>query len=78
MNWSKYTAPDGAPIVGTAETLTATSTIFGIKPDGTPEYDGSTEINWDDQKTVRRDGKIIFEDDKGREWTFDQLVKVED
>ena len=77
LNVDRYFAPDGAPIVGTAETVKATALITGIKPNGEPEYDGSVEVDWDSSTTVLREGKKVFLDDRDREWTFDQLVKVE-
>lgn len=72
-----YLSPTGHEILGTLERLTGRAEIMGIDPTGEPQYQGSTEIFYDDQETVMRDGKIVFLDAQGGEWTFDQLV-VED
>lgn len=72
---AEFTSPTGSPIIGTLERLTARAEIIGIDPStGVPEYAGGTEIFYDDQTTVKRDGKIVFLDADGEEWTFDQLV----
>jgi hypothetical protein len=42
------------------------------------QYTGETEMFWDDQETIERDGKVIFVDEQGEEWTFDELVLAED
>lgn len=73
-----YRAPNGSPIVGTAETVLATAWISGIDDEGFPEYSGSSEIHWDTQETNTRGGKLLFVDDSGEEWTFDQLEKIDD
>lgn len=77
MSWDSYTAPDGAPIIGTLETIKAVSRIVGIKSNGEPEYEGTTDIDWDSQRTDLVLGEIVFVDEKNRPWFFDQLVKVE-
>ncbi|MGO7308821.1 hypothetical protein ACCS91_33740 [Rhizobium ruizarguesonis] len=75
-----YRSPNGHEIIGTAEIILATAPISGINADGTPIYTSwaSTEVDWDTQETVKRDGKILFVDEEGDEWTFDQLVPEED
>jgi hypothetical protein len=77
---TKYQAPNGEAIVGTLELIRATCPIDGIAADGTPAYTAwaETEVNWDSQKTVTRNGKIIFLDESRNEWTFDQLTPIED
>ncbi len=73
----KYQAPTGSPICGSAEFVLVTASIAGIKPDGTPEYDGArSEVHWDTQKQVMRDDKPLFVDENGEEWTFDQLTVI--
>lgn len=72
---ANYLSPNGSPIIGTLEHLTGRAELDGIDPEtGEPEYSGGTEIFYDDQRTAERDGKIIFLDEGGEEWTFDQLV----
>lgn len=73
-----YRAPNGQLIQGTLEQIPGVALISGIGDEGEPEYDGETKVWWDDQKTLTRDGKTIFVDDEGFEWTFDQLTKVEE
>lgn len=73
----QYLSPTGSPIVGTLERITGRADIQGIHDDGTPEYAGNTEIFWDDQATVMRDGKLVFLDFDGGEWTFDELTPGE-
>ena len=69
-----YVSPTGSPILGTLEHLTGRAEISGIFPTGEPEYEGSTEVFWDDQRSVLRNDKLVYLDEDGREWTFDQLV----
>ena len=70
-----FISPTGSPIVGTLETITGRANICGIDPaTGNPEHDGGTEIFWDDQATVMRDGKTVFLDEDGGEWTFEELT----
>lgn len=72
----QYQSPHGSPIVGTSDTVPVTAFIHGISYDGKPDYQGSSEVYWDDQKTRTRGGKILFIDEAGDEWTFDQLTEV--
>lgn len=74
-----YLSPKGSPIIGTLEKLLGRAEISNIDPaTGTPEYSGSTEVFWDDQETVYRDDKIVYLDEAGEEWTFDQLTRVKE
>lgn len=75
-----WIAPDGSRITGTIEDIfdcVAGITDIDAKT-GEPEYDGETEVNWNGQKTRTRDGKMLFSDDDGGEWTFDQLTNAEE
>lgn len=80
----EYLSPTGALILGTLERLTGRAEIDGIDEEtGEPSYSGGTEIFYDDQETVMRDGpgdvyrRMVYLDEDGREWTFDQLVAGE-
>ncbi len=42
----------GGPAIGTLETVQAIAKLGEIKEDGTCEYEGTTEILWDTQKTM--------------------------
>jgi hypothetical protein len=67
-------SPTGVQITGTLETLKGRAHISGISSEGVPEHAGGTEIFYEEGRTVERDGKIVFLDDEGGEWTFDQLT----
>lgn len=80
----RATSPDGVPIVGTLETIQATAVVkedsYSRNEKGEILYEwfGESEIHWDTQTTQERDGKIVFIDEDGEEWTEDQLVLVDD
>lgn len=75
----EYVSPTGSPILGTLERLTGRAEISGIADDGTPQFMDETEVFWDDQRTAKTDdGKVIFLDANGAEWTFDQLTPADD
>lgn len=74
-----WIAPDGTRITGTLEVIKGcTNGIDDIEADGTPVYDSNgTEVNWDGQEqAVDENGKPIFLDEDGYEWTFDWLTEV--
>ena len=73
----------GAQVRGTYERLHGLAEIseysFRRDADGTIEFDheGGTEIYWDDEITVRQDGKIVYLDVHGAEITQDDIVLVD-
>lgn len=73
-------APNGSPILGTLEKLSGRAEItedsYKKNPDGTLDFDyqGGTEIFYDDQETVVQEGKRMFLSADGNEWPEDQLV----
>lgn len=75
-------APNGKRIVASLETMQGEAEINGFHDDGTPDYEGTTEVWWDSQRTVTQDHgagpKAIFIDEDGGEWTFDQCTLTED
>ena len=74
-----WKAPNGLEITATLEKLIGTCGISDISDEGMPDYDGTgTTVDWDSQETATKDGKLIFLDSAGNEWTFDQLTKHED
>ena len=75
---SQYKGPNGEHILGTLEALSAVAIISGVKEDGTIEYEGSTDIFWDDQKTVIKDGERVFVDPNGNLFLESQLTITED
>lgn len=78
MEVRNYVSPTGAKIVGTQEILYATAKIHSISTDGEPDYTGYTEVDYDSQTTLTRGGKILFIDDDGETWTFDELEQETD
>ncbi|WP_457154731.1 hypothetical protein [Mesorhizobium sp. P5_C1] len=71
---ANYLSPTGSPITGTLERLSGRANISSIDENGQPEHSGGTDVFWDDMMTVTRDGKIVYLDEAGEEWTFDQLA----
>lgn len=48
--------------------------LIDIDPDTEePDYIGEMEVDYDSYEPVHRDGKVLFVDEDGGEWTFDQL-----
>lgn len=74
-------SPNGLPIIGTLEQLTGRANTadgsFARDAAGNLTYDheGSTEIFWDDGRTVTDDrGEYIFLDSEGGHWAEDQII----
>ena len=73
----------GSRIRGTYERLHGVAEgaedSFRRNSDGNIEFDyeGGTEVFWDDSTIVQRDGKIVYLDDQGTEVTQDDIVLVE-
>lgn len=65
-------SPAGRPIVGTLDLVPARANVggFTLNADGSysPEFDGGSEMFWNDQRTVEREGQIIVLDEDGEEW----------
>jgi hypothetical protein len=74
----KAFAPNGKEIRGTLETVcgVAEGQEFTRAADGSIEfvYSGSTDIWWDEQKTVTRQGQRVFIDEDGAEWPESKIV----
>ena len=72
-------SPDGTRIVATLERLTGRALIEFGSARGNPEgrlefdYEGTTEILWDEQQTVVRGGQRIFLDEEGGEYPENEL-----
>jgi len=75
-------APNGKKIIGTLEQLHGCAGINGaiIMTNGEIDdpidldYDGETDIYWNDQTTVRRNGERVFIDDDANEWLESEVV----
>lgn len=72
----RWVSPTGATVVGTMERIPGTARIVGIEDSGRPVYVGETDVDWDGQETLTRDGKLLFVDEHGTTWTFDELVRA--
>lgn len=76
----KAFAPNGSQIIGTFENITARAEIvadtFTKLPDGTLEFEyaGGTEVFWDDQRTIQKDGEDIYLAEDGTEWKQSELT----
>lgn len=77
----KLISPHGSEIIGTLETIIGYAAFQEPKLDENGkidfEYSGETEINWNEQKTVERDGGRVFVDEDGREFNESQLKLVD-
>lgn len=61
----------------TLETVSAACDVVGINDDGTPEYSGDkTEIFYDEMRQKEEGGKLVYLDEDGESWTFDELEPV--
>lgn len=68
-------APNGSQIVGTLERITGRANATSYSETGEPEYDGETEVWWDEQETATNAaGQTIYVDEDGYQWTFDELT----
>lgn len=79
----KATSPTGVAIWGTKELVpgvaVTSENTFSRKPDGRLDFDyaGETELDWDNQRTVEKNGHTVFVDADGDEWNEDQIVLVD-
>jgi hypothetical protein len=68
----------GTRIIGTLEVVYGVSYIENVSSPTDYEHSGYTDIWWDGQMTVVRDGKTVFVDENGDEFTENEVHKVED
>ena len=72
-------APDGTLITGTKEIVPGVACVrpdsFRKTGDGKIAFEhlGETDVDWDGQETVQFEGKTIFVDADGEEWTEDRI-----
>ena len=75
-------SPQGTVITGTLETISGRSGIIPGSARQNPhggfafDHDGETEIVWEDQRAVTRDGERIFLDKNWREFRESELRLV--
>jgi len=73
-------APNGKLIVGTLERLVGRANTvdgtFGRDEHGrlTFEYEGYTEVFWEEQKTFHRHGAPVFLDEDGFQWQETEIL----
>ena len=71
-------APNGTPIQGTLDRLRGVAVVSSasIKEDGTLEldYEGTTEVWWNDQTTIQEAGERLYADIDGCVWRESQLM----
>lgn len=59
---------DGTRITGSFERIYGIAQINDFDADGSPNYAGGTDVDWDGQVTVTRNGEEVFTDDDGDEY----------
>ena len=75
---------DGTPIKGTLEIITGRAELledgFERNSDGNleGEHEGSTEVFWNDQRTIHRQNEAVFLDETGNELTQSEIELVEE
>lgn len=81
----RLVSPKGTKIVGTCEIVEATAGIadvLGVDPDHPDRYDidweGYTEIIWETQQTMVRDGQRVFVDEEGNTFRESELTLESD
>ena len=67
----KY-SPIGSMIRGTLETITGCA-LISFNDDGSWDYDGETDVWWDEQRTLTKDGEDLFVDEAGYSWKASEL-----
>lgn len=63
-----YVKNTNIEIIGTLEVVNGVALTTGIDKDGSPIYLGYTQINWDGQRTIEKDGERIWVDNAGDEY----------
>lgn len=70
-----YKTPTGKTMQGVLQVLSGVALAHGPGEDGEPEYEGETDVWWDEQKDVENEaGQTIWVDEDGDEWPEDQLI----
>jgi hypothetical protein len=69
MRFAPHKCPEcGKEAKGTIETLQALAFLTFTDEEGTAEYEGYTDVIWDTQQTVVKDGKVTLQCPNGHEW----------
>src|SRR5690242_11799851 len=56
---------DGTRITGSFEQINGIANITDFDENGDPNWEGGTDVDWDSQVSVQRDGEDIFVDEDG-------------
>lgn len=64
---------DGIELCGTLETLSGVALVHSVEEDGAINYSGQTDIWWDGQQTVERNGQRVWVDDEGEEYLESEI-----
>ena len=77
-----YRTPTGKELQGVLTSFTGVSVAFGPDSDGQPEWQGETDVWWEESHDVERDDgtgqmRRVWVDEDGEEWLESQLLLVE-
>jgi hypothetical protein len=75
------TGPNGEEIVGTFDHLSGTALVNGVlvneNGEREPEYEGTTEVHWNDQVNTFENGERLYIDNDSCMWRESQLIFTE-
>lgn len=74
----KMVSPDGTRITGSYERIYGVAQIIDFDDEGEPNYEGTTDVNWDSQETIMRHGERVFVDEDGDEYLEGQCKLVDE
>lgn len=77
MSLAQYRSPTGAMIIGLARVADVTTFVAGFRPDGTPVLEAEHQVDWSSLQDKLRHGRLLFRDEAGAAWPFDQLTRVD-
>jgi hypothetical protein len=63
----------GEPARGTLEIVQGVALVAADPDTGRPVYAGDTEMYWDSQRTVEREGKFVWVCSCGHDWPVDLI-----
>ncbi|WP_353645715.1 hypothetical protein [Mesorhizobium sp. WSM2239] len=67
-------APSGSPILGTVDIVAARCNILWNDEGTDFDFEGGTEVWWDEQRTQKLGGQDVFIDEDGEEWLRCELI----
>lgn len=73
MKWEQMNCPEcGEPVHATHEKLEGQA-ILVADGEGGYSYEGTTEVFWDDQRTIQENGEDCLLCPEGHEWTSKRI-----